>query len=67
MTLTDESRRGDEAKQILSSAVYKDAWSHADAVTYLLKQSGRQFDPELTSVLLANDRELLAIREQHPD
>ncbi len=52
---------------LTSQRVYKDAWSHDDAVTYLLKQSGRQFDPELTAVLLTNDRELLAIREQHPD
>ena len=32
MTLTDESRRGDEAKQILSSAVYKDAWAAYEAI-----------------------------------
>ena len=32
MTLTDESRRGDEAKQILSSPVYKDAWASYEAI-----------------------------------
>ena len=52
---------------LTSKRVYKDAWAHDAAVTYLHEQSGRQFDPELTSALLANDRELLVIREQHPD
>lgn len=32
MTLTDESRRGEEAQRILSSAVYKDAWSAYEAI-----------------------------------
>ena len=32
MTLTDESRRGEEAAQILSSAVYKDAWNAYEAI-----------------------------------
>jgi HD-GYP domain-containing protein (c-di-GMP phosphodiesterase class II) len=52
---------------LTSQRVYKDAWGHEDAVRYLQKEAGRQFDPELTAALLANDRELLAIREQHPD
>jgi HD-GYP domain-containing protein (c-di-GMP phosphodiesterase class II) len=52
---------------LTSERVYKDAWSHGAAVKYLHEQSGRLFDPELTAALLANDRELLAIREQHPD
>jgi HD-GYP domain-containing protein (c-di-GMP phosphodiesterase class II) len=52
---------------LTSKRVYKEAWGHDDAVKYLHEQAGRQFDPELTSVLLADDRELLAIRAQHPD
>jgi hypothetical protein len=32
MTLTDESRRGDEAKQVLSSAVYKEAWASYEMI-----------------------------------
>ncbi len=52
---------------LTSKRIYKDAWGHDDAVRYLREQSGLQFDPELTSALLANDRELLVIREQHPD
>jgi HD-GYP domain-containing protein (c-di-GMP phosphodiesterase class II) len=52
---------------LTSKRIYKDAWGHDAAVTYLREQSGQQFDPELTSVLLANDHELFAIRERHPN
>lgn len=32
MTLDDEARRGDEAAQILKSAVYRDAWASYEAI-----------------------------------
>lgn len=52
---------------LTSKRVYKDAWGHDAAVQHLQANAGAHFDPELTAVMLTNDRELLAIREQYPD
>ena len=37
---------------LVSERPYKRAWTHAEAVAELAAQSGRQFDPELTTTML---------------
>ena len=45
-----------------SIRVYKDAWSQADAVSYLIEESGKFFEPKLVDIFVANIEQIEAIR-----
>jgi response regulator RpfG family c-di-GMP phosphodiesterase len=45
-----------------SIRVYKDAWSQADAVAYLIEESGKFFEPKLVDIFVANIEEIETIR-----
>jgi response regulator RpfG family c-di-GMP phosphodiesterase len=47
--------------------VYKKAWPLDEVLEYLREQRGRQFDPALVDIFLANVDELLSIRATYPD
>jgi response regulator RpfG family c-di-GMP phosphodiesterase len=47
--------------------VYKDAWSLEQIVDYFKQHRGRQFDPELTDLLLENIEEFAKLREIYSD
>ncbi|WP_084435535.1 response regulator [Desulfomicrobium escambiense] len=47
--------------------VYKKAWPLDEVLAYLRDQQGRQFDPRLVDIFLANIDGLLAIRATYPD
>ena len=52
----------------LSSArCYKPAWPQDKVVAFFKENSGKQFDPQITQVLLDNLEQVEAIRDRHPD
>ena len=52
---------------LTSKRIYKSAWEHSDALDTIRTQAGKQFDPLLTEIFLADPDELVAIRTQYPD
>tara|TARA_B110000116_G_scaffold242544_1_gene231863 strand:- start:1366 stop:1587 length:222 start_codon:yes stop_codon:yes gene_type:complete len=52
---------------LISIRVYKEAWSHEDALAEIQKLSGSQFDPEVVRAFLAAEESILAISEQFKD
>lgn len=48
---------------LVSARPYKDPWSVQNAVDYLIAQSGKQFDPHLIELFVANLSQIEAIRE----
>lgn len=52
---------------LLSSRVYKEAWTVEQTVAYINEQAGRQFDPQLVEIFNANLDKLLAVFNQYPD
>ena len=52
---------------LISIRVYKEAWSHEDALAEIQKLSGSQFDPEVVQAFLAAEESILAISEQFKD
>ncbi|MCG7934912.1 MAG: DUF3369 domain-containing protein [Candidatus Thiodiazotropha taylori] len=50
-----------------NARVYKEAWSLERIVDYFKQQRGRQFDPQLTDLLLENIEEFAALREIYSD
>ncbi|MCG8126004.1 MAG: HD domain-containing protein, partial [Candidatus Thiodiazotropha taylori] len=50
-----------------NARVYKEAWSLERIVDYFKQQRGRQFDPQLTDLLLDNIEEFAALREIYSD
>ncbi len=48
---------------LTSRRCYKPAYSHADARAYILRESGRHFDPELVEAFLARELDFVRIRE----
>lgn len=52
---------------LVSHRCYKEAWRFDDALTYISEQSGKQFDPDLVALLLANLGAVQDIYERHPD
>ncbi|MBF0513804.1 MAG: DUF3369 domain-containing protein [Desulfovibrionaceae bacterium] len=52
---------------LASDRVYRKAWDMERIVQYMRKQRGRQFDPEMLDLLLANLDEFLAIRDRFSD
>lgn len=45
-----------------SIRVYKDAWSQADAVSYLIEESGKFFEPKLVNIFVSNIEQIETIR-----
>jgi putative two-component system response regulator len=52
---------------LTSMRPYKKAWPVEDAVTWIQREAGRSFDPELVQKFVALLPQILAIREQHSD
>lgn len=52
---------------LLSSRVYKEAWTLEQTVAYINEQAGHQFDPRLVQIFNANLDKLLAVFNQYPD
>lgn len=52
---------------LTSERPYKPAWPVENAVAYLREQSGKHFDPRLTSLFLELLPEVAKIRTEHPD
>jgi hypothetical protein len=48
---------------LTSKRCYKPAFSHAEARTYIIEQSGRHFDPEVVEAFLARELDFVRIRE----
>jgi response regulator RpfG family c-di-GMP phosphodiesterase len=46
---------------------YKEPWSTADIEAFILRERGKQFDPALVDLLLANLDTFHAVRQEHPD
>jgi len=52
---------------LTSRRVYKDAWAQEEAIQSIRDQAGKQFDPELTEILLARPQDLQEIRTRYED
>jgi HD-GYP domain-containing protein (c-di-GMP phosphodiesterase class II) len=52
---------------LTSKRIYKEAWSHADALDAIRSKAGHQFDPLLAELFLSSPRELLELRRLFPD
>ncbi len=52
---------------LLSIRCYKRAWTADEVRTLFLEQSGKEFDPELSKLILSNFSEFIAIRDCYPD
>jgi HD-GYP domain-containing protein (c-di-GMP phosphodiesterase class II) len=52
---------------LLSKRCYKKPWLIEDVIALIRDESGKQFDPEMTALLLSNVDEFLEIRERYPD
>ncbi|MCE0495901.1 ABC transporter substrate binding protein [Vibrio salinus] len=52
---------------LLSNRCYKKAWSTEEVRTFFEQKKGRQFDPDLTDLLLNNFSQFIDIRSQYPD
>ncbi|WP_159064984.1 HD domain-containing phosphohydrolase [Thaumasiovibrio subtropicus] len=52
---------------LLSKRCYKASWDVQEVIRYFQEGAGKQFDPTLTSMLLANIDAFLAIRNLYPD
>ena len=52
---------------LVSHRCYKNAWRFDDALEYISEQSGKQFDPDLVALLMANLGAVQSIYERHPD
>jgi PAS domain S-box-containing protein len=48
-----------------SKRIYKEAWSDAEIIKYLISNKSIRFDPELVDLFLENFDEILAIRNQY--
>jgi putative nucleotidyltransferase with HDIG domain len=53
----------DVLDSLLSDSCYKKAWAFAQAVAYITEQSGKQFDPQLVTLLLAN---IASVKAMYP-
>lgn len=52
---------------LVSKRCYKEAWSPEAARKEILSQSGKQFDPEITTLFDRHFKEFLSVMEQYPD
>ena len=52
---------------LVSSRCYKAPWDFEEALSYVKEGSGKQFDPSLVALLVANLDAVRGIYERHPD
>lgn len=52
---------------LISKRVYKEAWSHNEAVKYILNESGRHFDPKLIEIFEKIKDKFYDIKERFQD
>lgn len=52
---------------LCSKRIYKEAWTHEEAIEALIAGSGSQFDPTLLDAFLKHPEQLLAIQKRFPD
>jgi putative two-component system response regulator len=52
---------------LTSRRPYKEAWTVEDTVAHLQSQSGKQFDPELIPLFIANLEQILVLMAQFTD
>lgn len=52
---------------LLSKRCYKEPWPIEKVIALLKEESGKQFDPQITALMLDNIDDFLAIRERYPD
>nr|WP_231566166.1 HD domain-containing phosphohydrolase [Vibrio sinaloensis] len=52
---------------LLSVRCYKRAWTNEEVKAHFIHQAGKEFDPELTSLLIEHYAEFTAIRHCYPD
>lgn len=52
---------------LTSKRVYKDAMSHEEAKTLIMKERGKHFDPVLTDAFLAMEQQFIAIRSRYEE
>lgn len=52
---------------LISKRAYKDAWKEETALTYIKRQAGKQFDPELVEIFLTMGEIIRAIRDKYID
>ncbi|MZI92934.1 HD domain-containing protein [Vibrio sp. CAIM 722] len=52
---------------LLSVRCYKPAWPIERVIDLLIVEKGKQFDPQLTQLVLDNIDDFVAIRQQYPD
>jgi response regulator RpfG family c-di-GMP phosphodiesterase len=48
---------------LTSRRCYKPAYTHAEARAYIVRESGRHFDPEVVEAFLARELDFVRIRE----
>jgi len=52
---------------LMSDRVYKKAWSYDKVIKLLIDEKGKQFDPHLVDLFLANIYEFMKIKNMHED
>lgn len=52
---------------LISERAYKEPWKEESALTYIKKQAGKQFDPELVELFLGMGDIIQAIREKYTE
>jgi adenylate cyclase len=52
---------------LVSKRAYKEAFSHTEAQSFIVKETGHQFDPEVIAAFLANKEEFISIARKYSD
>jgi putative two-component system response regulator len=52
---------------LTSRRVYRDAMTHVQAKTYILRERGLHFDPDVVEAFIQTERQFITIREQFKD
>ncbi len=52
---------------LTSKRVYKEAFSHDEAIKIIVSERGRQFDPDVVDAFMARNKDFLAIRKKIDD
>ncbi|HBD93361.1 MAG: hypothetical protein A2015_10405 [Spirochaetes bacterium GWF1_31_7] len=52
---------------LLAKRVYKAGWDKEKVISYIIEESGKQFDPAIVDVLINNIDEFFTIQKQYPE
>jgi PAS domain S-box-containing protein len=52
---------------LTSKRVYKEAFTHAEAIKIIVAERGRQFDPDIVDIFMARNKEFVTIRKTLDD